>query len=171
MKLVKRGCIFSLVAVPTALLAFFFWPYRAETIESNISANKTNCSISMTSNGGWKDEMYLPGIGASRVAYPLAIRVFIDECRGMPEGRPYSVDLVSLPSGKVVAQGMYCAGNNHSEDHPCQLELPPLASLTDKDRYLVRVRKAAGEKVGTANLQLSLEREWRSVVIDAMMSV
>jgi hypothetical protein len=169
--LVKRGCILSLAAIFAASLAFFLWPYRAETIESTVSVNKTDCSISMTSNGGWKNEMYIPGIKASRVAYPLDVRVFVDGCRGVPEGRPYSADLVSLSSGKVIAQGMYCAGTSHSEGYPCQLELPPLGSLTEQGRYIVRVRKAEIEKVATASLQLYLKTEWRSVVIDGMMSV
>ncbi|MHA6719232.1 hypothetical protein ACX40Y_07225, partial [Sphingomonas sp. RS6] len=170
-KIVKRGWIFILAAVPTALLAFFLWPYRSETIESNISKNNTGCSISVTSNGGWKNEMYLPGIWASRVAYPLDVRVFVDECRNLPEGRPYSVDLVSTASGTIIARGMYCAENSRSEDYPCQLELPPLASLTDQNRYVVRVRTARRHTVVTARIQLYLKREWRSVGIDAMLSV
>ena len=153
-------------AIGVALLALLFWHYRLETVESTVSANETGCAISMTSNGGWREEGW-----TSRVAYPLEILVFVDNCVGVPEGRPYSASLVSVRSGKVVASGLSCSGTEHAEGYPCRLELPPLNTLAGQDRFRVRVVKAKGQNARTAELRLFLKREWRSAVIDGLMSV
>jgi len=162
----RRGCIAAIAAIGFPLLALLLWHYRLETVESTVSANETSCSISTTSNGGWREEVW-----TSRVAYPLDIRVFVDNCSGVPDGRPYSAALVSLRSGKVIASGLSCSGTEHAEGYPCWLELPPLNTLAGQDRFRVRVFKSQGQKAGTAELRLFLKREWRSVVIDGIMSV
>lgn len=152
--------------IGVVLLAFLLWPYRLETVESIVSANETGCAISTTSNGGWHYEVL-----TARVAYPLDIRVFVDSCAGVPEGRPYSATLVSVRSEKVIASGLSCSGAEHAEGYSCRLELPPLHTLSGQDRFHVRVVTAKGQNVGTAELQLFLKHEWRSVVIDGIMSV
>jgi len=169
MKIAKWGCATTAVILAIAFLAFFSWPYRAESIEGVVVANSTACKIWTTSNGGWREEAIAPGIHASRVAYPLDVRIFVTECRGVAQGRPYSTELVSLNSGRVVARGLSCAAVNHVEDGLCRLELPPLAALDGRDRFIVRVARTAGGIPGTAEVHLVLQREWRSVVIDGMM--
>ncbi len=163
---VKLGCMAASAAIGFALLVLLLMPYRLETVESIVSANGTGCAISTTSNGGWREE-----VGASRVAYPLDIFVFVDSCAGVPEGRPLSAELVSARSGKVIALGLSCSGAEHAEGYPCRLELPPLSTLAGHDRFRVRVVKAKGQEPGAAELQLFLKREWRSAVIDGIMSV
>jgi hypothetical protein len=163
---VKRGCIFASVAIGVVLLALLSRPYRLETVESIVSANGTGCSISTTSNGGWRKEAW-----TTRVAYPLDLRVFVDNCAGVPEGRPYSATLVSVRSGTVIASGLSCSGTEHAEGYPCRLKLPPLDTLAGQDRFRVRVLKTKGNDAGTAELQLFLKHEWRSGVIDGIMSV
>jgi hypothetical protein len=148
------------------LLAFLLWPYRSEKIDSVVSANETGCAIYTASNGGWREEA-----GASRIAYPLDIRVFVESCAGVPQGRPYAATLVSARSGKVIASGLSCSGNRLAEGYPCRLEMPPLNTLSGQDHFRIRVVVAKGEKVRSAELHLFLKREWRSVVIDAIMSV
>ena len=167
----KSGCIFGLAAVAMALVGVLLWPYRSESIESAVSANQTGCAISSTSNGGWREDVAAPAIGTSRVAYPLSIIVFVNSCRGVPDGKPYSADLLSASSGKVIAQGVSCAGAIAAKAYPCRLELPPLASLERQDTYLVRVAKADGERVRTAKVRLYRQTRWRSLAVDAMMSV
>ena len=162
---VKRRCM-ATAAIGFALLSLLFWPYRSETVESIVSANGTGCAIFTTSNGGWREE-----VGASRVAYPLDIRVFVESCAGVPEGRPYAAVLESVRSGKVIASGLSCSGAEHAEGFPCRLELPPLTTLSRHDRFRVRVVTAKGQNAGSAELRLFLKREWRSVVIDGIMSV
>ena len=149
-----------------ALLVLLLWPYQLETVESAVTANATGCTISTTSNGGWREEAE-----AARVAYPLDIRVFVDGCSDVPEGRPHSAELVSPSSGKIMALGLSCSGAGHAERYPCRLELPPLDTLAGHNRFIVRVVKAKGQKAGTAELRLILKREWRSIVIDRILSV
>jgi len=156
----------AIAVIGVVLLAFLLWPYRLETVESIVSSNKTGCVISTTSSGGWRY-----GVLATRVAYPLDIRVFVDGCAGAAEGRPYSATLVSVRSGKVIASGVSCSGTDHAEGYPCRLELPPLRTLSGQDRYHVRVVTAKGQYFCTAELQFFLEREWRSVMIDGLLSV
>lgn len=153
------------------LCTFFVWPYRAESVEGVVSGHATTCDIGVTSNGGWRDEVIPPGILASRVAYPLKMIAFVEDCRGVPDGRPHATELVSVSSGKVVARGVSCAGVDHSEGYPCRLEMPPIAVLEGQDRYVVRVVRQAGDEPVTAQIQLILKREWRSVVYDALLSV
>ena len=149
-----------------ALLVLLLWQYRLETVESTVSANETGCAISTTSNGGWRE-----GIWTTRVAYPLDVYVFVDNCAGAPEGRPYSAALISMKSGKVIASGLSCSGGEHAERNPCRLELPPLNTLAGQDRFRVRVSRNKGQHAGIADLRLFLKREWRSVVIDVLLSV
>jgi hypothetical protein len=163
---VRRGCIAAGAAFSFALAVLLLGPYRLETVESSVSANGTGCAISTTSNGGWREE-----VGASRVAYPLDIRVFVERCAGVPEGRPNAATLVSLRSGQVVALGLSCSGTEHAEGALCRLELPPLKTLTGQDRFRIRVLKAKGQKESTADLRLFLKSEWRSAVIDGITSV
>lgn len=153
-------------AIGFALLALLLWRYRLETVESAVSANETGCAISTTSNGGWREEIW-----TSRVAYPLDIRVFVNNCAGVPKGRPYSAELVSVRSGRVIASGLACSGTEHAKGYPCRIELPALNTLAGQDRFRVRVLKAKGQNAGTAELRLFLKREWRSAVIDGIMSV
>jgi len=161
----KRGCMAS-AGIGFALLLLLLWPYRLETVESTMSANETGCVISTTSNGGWRER-----IGVSRVAYPLDIRVFVGDCAGTLEGRPYSATLLSIQSGKVVASGRSCSEGEHADRYPCRLELPPLNTLTGQDRFRVRVTRNKGQDGGVAELRLFLKREWRSGVIDGIISV
>lgn len=161
-----RGCIVTSAAIGVVLLALLTWHNRLETIESTVSANGTGCSISTGSYGGWRN-----GVLESPVAYPLKIYVFVHDCPGLPEGRPYSATLVSAQSGKVVASGLSCADSAHAEGYPCRLELPPLDKLAGQDRYRVRVVKTKGQKASTAELQLFIKSEWRSVAYDALLSV
>lgn len=163
---VKRGCLAGGATMCFALLALLFWHYRLETVESIVTANETGCAISMSSNGGWREE-----VRNSTVAYPLDIHVFVDKCPGVPEGRPYSAELVSVRSGKILASGLSCSGTEHAKDYPCRLEIPPLNTLVGQDHYRVRVLKVKGHKAKTAELQLLLKRQWRSLVFDALMSV
>jgi hypothetical protein len=142
------------------------WHYRLETIESIVSENQTGCEISTTSNGGWRN-----GVLSAQVAYPLDVRIFVDSCDGAPKGRPDATALVSVPSGKVIASGLSCAGSTHVEGYPCRLEIPALYTLSGQDHYRVQVVTTKGEKVRTAELRLLIRHEWRSVVLDALMSV
>lgn len=161
-----KGCLVVGIALGFALLALLLWPYQLETVESTVTANQTGCAISTTSNGGWRKDA-----SAVRVAYPLDILVFVEDCTGVPEGRPHSAELVAIGSEKVVAIGLSCSGAQHHADYPCRLELPPLHTLAAHDCFRVRVIKTRGQKAGTADLQLILKREWRSVQIDSLMSV
>jgi len=153
-----------------ALLVLFAWPYRLEEIKGVVSANSTACTISANSYGGWREEQLVAGVHASRVAYPLKIYVFVDECSGAPQGRPYSAQLISLNSGKTVARGLAC-GDHRERDLPCRMEMPSLATLDRQDRYAVRVVRVEGAKAGIAKLDLTIRREWRSVAFAAVMSV
>jgi hypothetical protein len=164
--LVKRGCLAASAATGFVLLSLLLWPYRSETVESIVSANGTGCKISTTSNGGWHE-----GIWTSSVAYPLDIRVFLERCAGVPKGRPNAATLVSVPSGKVIASRFSCSRTEHTEGYLCRFELPPLNTLSGQDRFRIRVVTAKGQNVGTAELRLFVQREWRSVVIDGLMSV
>jgi hypothetical protein len=166
-----RGCAILVTGAFVAILLFFAWPYRSESIESLVSGNDTGCTISTTSNGGWRHDWVVPGIPASRVAYPLKVFVFVEACRGVPGGRPYSAELVSLTSGKAVASGLSCANSRYEEEYPCRLEIPPLPRLGGHDRYRVRVVRSARERPRTAQMRLILQREWRSIVLAAIMSV
>ena len=123
----------------------------------------------MTSNGGWHDEVIAPGITASRVTYPLKVNAFISDCPGILDGQPYSAELVSMRSGELVARGTSCA--DRFEGDPCRLEMPPIAALPGEDRYRISVVRRAGHMPLTADINLRLKREWRSVVWDALMSV
>lgn len=161
-----KGCFVVGIALGFALFALLLWPYQLETVESTVTANQTGCAISTTSNGGWRKDA-----SAVRVAYPLDILVFVEDCTGVPEGRPHSAELVAIGSEKVVAIGLSCSGAQHHADYPCRLELPPLHTLAAHDRFRVRVIKTRGQKAGTADLQLILKREWRSVQIDSLLSV
>lgn len=163
---VKRGCTATSAVFGVALLALLLWPYRLETVESVISANRTGCEISTTSNGGWQT-----GVWTSRVAYPLDIRVFVENCIDTRDGRPYSATLVSAQPEKVIAPGLSCAGAEHAEGFPCRLELPPLRKLAGHDRFRVQVVKVKGQDASTAELRLFIKSEWRSVMIDGLMSV
>jgi hypothetical protein len=49
--------------------------------------------------------------------------------------------------------------------------VPPLDTLIGQDRFRVRVLKAKGQNERSAELRLFIKREWRSVVIDGLMSV
>ena len=167
----KRGCIVAAALAVLVLSVAFLWPYQAESIEGIVVENHTGCSIAVTSNGGWREEAVAPGITASRVAYPLEVIAFVDGCRGLSDERPYSAELVSSGSGQIVARGLSCAGADHSEGYPCRLEMPPIATLRGQDRYRVRVVRQAGHAPRTADIRLNLEREWRSVVWDALMPV
>jgi hypothetical protein len=172
MELVKRGCAVGCAAVAIAFLALLLWPYRLETIESLVSQNETGCSIFTTSVGGWNTEPMALGLKAERVAYPLDVRVFIVGCDGVPEGRPYSAELVCASAGAVITRGQSCADAGPAEGiRLCRLELPPLATLTGQDRYLVRVAKRRGDTPRTASIRLYLFRTWRSVVLAAIGSV
>jgi hypothetical protein len=162
----KWGPLVVGASIIVALLVLLTWPYQLETIESTVSANGTGCAISTTSNGGWHEE-----VGASRVAYPLDMLVFVDNCAGAPQGRPHAAELVFVPTGKVIALGQSCARAEPSEDYPCRLELPPLPSLAGQDRYLVRVTRSEGGRETTAEMQLFLKREWRSAIFDIILSV
>jgi hypothetical protein len=155
----------AIALLGVVLLTFLLRPYRLETVEGTVSANETGCAIFTTSNGGWRDDGLV-----DRVAYPLEIRVFIDGCTGVSDGRPYSATLVSARSGNVVASGLSCAGTDHGAGYPCRLELPPIRTLSGQDRFHVRVVTAKGKEVRTAELQLFRKSEWRSVVIDRIMS-
>jgi hypothetical protein len=162
----KRGC--ALVGVSAVIIVtLLLGPYQAESIESVTSANETGCTISTTSNGGWRT-----GFMASRVAYPLNIVAFVDNCPNVSGGKPYSSELVSLSSGKVIARGQACADDRGApEEYPCRLELPPLATLRGKERYVVRVVRTAALGSSTAEIRLFLKREWRIAVWDAILSV
>lgn len=155
-----------IAGIGLALLLLLLGPYRLETVESTVSENETGCTISTTSNGGWRER-----VGASQVAYPVDIRVFVDNCAGSLEGRPYSATLLSMQSGKVVASGRSCSGGEHAEGYPCQLALPPLNTLTGQDRFRVWVSRYKGQDGRFAELRLFVKSEWRSVVIDGLMSV
>jgi hypothetical protein len=85
---------------------------------------------------------------------------------------PYSAaPFASAFSGKVIAQGAACAGAIPAKAYSCRLPLPPLASLERRDTYLVRVAKADDERVRTAKVRLYRQTRWRSLAVDAMMSV
>jgi len=129
----------------------------------------TNCRLgahSGTSNSGRREE-----VGVSRVAYPPDIRIFIENCAAVPEGRPNAATLVAVPSGKIIASGLSCSGTEAAEGYPSRLELPPLNTLSGQDRSRVRGVTAKGQKMGPAELRLFLRREWRSVLIDGIMSI
>lgn len=163
---IKRGRVVASAAIGLALFSLMLWPYRLETVESIVSANQTGCAISTTSNGGWRN-----GVLAARVAYPLDVRVFVGSCTGAPKGRPDAAAIVSMPSEKVIASGLSCAGSGHAEGYPCRLEMPALYTLSGRDHYLVQVVTTKGREVPTAELRLIIKREWRYVVFDALMSV
>jgi hypothetical protein len=165
----KLGCAAAGV-LAIALLVLFAWPYRSEEIKGVVTANATACTISANSYGGWREEQLAAGVHVSRVAYPLKIYVFVDDCRGVPQSRPYSAQLISLHSGSIVARGLAC-GDHRERDLPCRIELPPLATLDGQDRYVVRVVRVPGAKADIAKLNLTLHREWRSVAFDTIMSV
>jgi len=161
----KRGCAFAGVFVVIAV-TLLLGPYQAESIESATSANETGCTISTTSNGGWR-----AGFMASRVAYPLSIIAFVDNCPNVAKGKPYYAELVSSSSGKVIARGQACANDRGApEEYPCRLELPPLATLSGKERYVVRVARSAALGSSTAEIRLFLKRKWRLAVWDAILS-
>jgi hypothetical protein len=162
----KRGYVVASAAMGFALLCLMLWPYRLETVESIVSANQTGCTISTTSNGGWRN-----GVLATRVAYPLDVRVFVNNCDDAPKGRPDATALVSMPSEKVIASGLSCARSRHEEGYPCRLEMPALYTLSGQDHYLVQVMTTKGGEVRSAELRLLIKHEWRSVVFDALMSV
>lgn len=161
----KQGYVVAVVATGFALLALLLQPYQLETVESNVTANRTGCAIFTTSNGGWRQDGT-----ATRVAYPLDVQVFVEGCESVPEGRPYSAELASARSGKIVALGLSCSGAERPKGYPCRLELPPLYTLAGHDRFSIRIAKAKGQEAGTADIQLTLKREWRGLVIDGMLS-
>lgn len=163
---IKRGSVVAGAAMGVALFSLMIWPCRVETVESIVSANQTGCAISTTSNGGWRT-----GVLADQVAYPLDVRVFVDSCDDALKGRPDTAALVSMPSEKVIASGLSCAGSGHTEGYPCRLEMPALYTLSGQDHYSVQVVTTKGGEVRTAELRLFIKHEWRSVVFDALMSV
>lgn len=162
----KLGCVVTVAGVGVAVLALLAWPYRLETVESTVLANSTGCAVSTQSYGGWREKGW-----TSQVAYPLQIFVFVEDCAGAPQGRPYSAELKPVTSGKVIALGLSCSGTEHAEGYPCRLEMPPLTTLVGHDQTLVRVVKVRGQKPGAAEVRLFIKREWRSAVLDAIMSV
>jgi len=168
-RMAKRGCWLTVALVLLIAGAGLLWPYRAERIEGAVSGNRTGCAVSVNGDWGWNEEAIAPGITALHVAYPLKMAAFVGDCSGAPGGRPHSAELISIGTGQVIARGFSCA--DRPEGYLCQLEIPPIAALQGQDRYRVSVVRRAGQAPLTADIHLSLKREWRSVVWDALMSV
>jgi hypothetical protein len=148
------------------LLALLLWPYRLESVESAVLLNTTGCTIRTTSNSGWREDAW-----TSRVAYPLKVLVFVESCAGVAEGRPHSAAVAAGRSGELIASNFSCAGARYAKGLPCRLELPRIDTLTGQDRFRVSVSKVIGQTTGTAELRLFIKRQWRSVALDALMSV
>ena len=167
--LARKGCAGLALAAIAAVLVFFSWPFRAESVVDTVSANTTGCVVEANNYSGWQTKLIAPGIHAEDVGYPLQIYVFVSGCSDLAAGKPYSVELISPVSGKLLARGLEC-GNAPSSEYPCRLEAPPVLR-SDPHRYIVRVARKAGEKPIDAELRLTLHHEWKIVVIEAMMSV
>ncbi len=163
------GCAITVLAA-IGLLACVLWPYRAEEVEAQTNENKTGCQIRALNYSGWNDRPLAPGIRANHVVLPLKINIFIDGCAGTPGKIPYTATLVSAASGHELAQGTAC-GNAPENDLPCRLEAPPIASLQAERDMIVRVVVRPGQPAREARIRFSVQRKWRSVVIDALMSV
>jgi hypothetical protein len=161
----KRGCAAIAIGVVIGLAALLYLPYQHETITGVVSKNETRCDIEVTNNSGWTTR---PAV--ERVRYPLDVFVFVTGCAGVSNGQPFSAELISAGSGKVIAQGLGCADAPKKGD-PCLLEAPPIASLKDSDRYIVRVVRAKGDAASDAELRLGSSFTWRSLAFDALMSV
>ena len=164
------GGVAIILFAAIGMLALFLWPYRAEDIEVQIIRNATGCQVRGLNYSGWNDRTLAPGIRASDVVFPLKMNIFIEGCAGTPGGIPYAATLVSAASGLDLAQGSAC-GNTSQNDLPCRLEAPPIVSLQTERDLIVRVVVKPGEPPREARLRLSAQRRWRSVVIDALMSV
>jgi len=165
---VKKGCAIA-ASVVIGLAALLYWPYRLETIVGIVSRNEAKCVVEAINHSGWAEHSIAPGISAESVKYPLQLFVFITDCPGVPDGRPFAAELID-PSGKVVARGLACS-DAPTKDYPCRLEAPPIASLRGADRYIVRVVPARGAAPKDAVLRIESSAEWRSATFDALMSV
>lgn len=166
---VKKGCAIIAVSVPIGLMALLCWPYRMEIITGFVSRNETTCTVEAVNNSGWTSHSAVPGIDTESVKYPLEVSAFVTGCSGLPNGQPFSAELIS-PSGKVVARGLGCA-DAPGKDYPCQLDAPPIMSLRGSDRYIVRVVPVRGAAANEAEFRLESSVRWSNGIVDVLMSV
>lgn len=154
----------ALVVTPILLLAA--WPYRAETVEAVVERASNGCSAQVTQVSRWEARTLSPGIEASDVAYPLSVFVLVD-CEGE---KPFGAELVHPAPGAAVVEGSEC-GRSPASTLPCRLEAPPIASRAAPHRFVVKVVRRQGDAPTDIKVEVTTRREWRSVFLDALMSV
>lgn len=152
------------------LIFFFSWPYRLERPAAEVSENTSGCKFSIAQVSGLQTRRIAPLIDAEDVAYPLDVSVFIHDCAGLSDGRPYAARLFSAGSGNVIAEGLACGGARES-DNDCRLEPPLIASRSASHRFVIQIVRTRGETPRKVDLEITTPHRWRSVVIDGIMSV
>lgn len=164
------GCTVAAGLIAAAALLFFTWPYRLQTVVGLVSHNDTGCTIAVNQISDWQEGVIAPGLSTTSLKFPLTVWVFADACGGLPAGRPYAADLIAVDTGKVIATSKSCAIRVES-DFPCRLEAPPIAAGAPLPRYILRVVRKQGEAARRAEIDVTTPRQWRSGVLDAIMSV
>ncbi|MEZ0243976.1 MAG: hypothetical protein ACAH11_11420 [Sphingomonas sp.] len=136
------------------------WPYRLEGVAVRVTANSTGCTVDVRNWSGWTHDAALPIFDTTRLADPVDVHLLVDDCPGVPGGKPASV---TLHHAGGVRAGESC-GPKGRADFVCQVAVPPALG-----RYRLTVETAG--KPQAVEVEVRREMEWRSATLDGIMSV
>lgn len=160
------GCAIPAAMLLVSLLACLLWPYRAQTVVGVVAENHTPCAVKVNQISGWKRLDIGPYVHSEDLAYPLRVVVF-PTCGDEP---PFSARLSPITPGDGIVESVDC-GNTPTPDGHCRLEASPITSRSAAHSYIVRIVRRRGEAPVDFRLDVTTPYAWRSVVIDAILSV
>ena len=171
----KRGCWWAcLIAALIALLPVFYVFgafYRLEEVSGSITYAPSGCEVSVNQAGNWKSEMLIFGLPAENLEYPLKVMIFVERCPGVPNGEPYTLQLMQRPSGQQIATGLDCGDVPQSSHGLCRVEVPPIPTRAESHQFVLKIVGRKGDPPEEVPVSVVLTRQWRSIAWSALMSV